>query len=48
MIQNGYTALLYATEKEQLDAMKILLQADAEVDAQNKVNNIPVHHKLYG
>ena len=39
MIQDGYTALMYASEKGNIDIVKLLLQAGADKNIQNKVRN---------
>ena len=40
MIQDGYTALMYASENSNIDIVKLLLQAGADKNIQNKVRNV--------
>ena len=42
MIQDGYTALMYASENSNIDIVKLLLQAGADINIQNKVRNSSV------
>ena len=42
-LQNGWTALMKASEAGQVECMKMLLDRGAEVNMQNKVSGVIIH-----